>query len=179
MTSWVRLTMSGTLAGWIGLASASASAEVAAPDSAQRTELRERLSTGMARVIGPFGAREVPHPVLDSIGINSADWLAIPRQRPALFTGAGVQPRLAPPPIEWRDIDEVQSGRPMTGRGFTIGLLSGLALSSWVIVLARNTQSEAALGLVGVVIVTPVITSFFGAAIGASHANWHTVYRSQ
>jgi len=77
MTSSVRLAF-GAVATWIGIASAAVAAENAQPDSAERAELRERLgNAGMVRVLGTFGAREVPHPLLDSIGIMSADWLKV------------------------------------------------------------------------------------------------------
>src|SRR3989442_1268657 len=105
----------GAVATWIGIASAAAAAEVAPPDSAERTVLRERLgNAGMVRVLGSFGAREVPHPLLDSMGILSADWLKIPHQRPALITGVGVRQQPTPATIAWRDVAEVQLGRSMT-----------------------------------------------------------------
>ena len=178
MTSSVRMTF-GAVAAWIGIASAAAASEMAPPDSAERTELRERLgNAGMVRVLGQFGAREVPHPLLDSIGILSADWLKIPHQRPALVVGARVPPQRAPAAIVWSDVDEVQLGRSSTGRGLLIGVLSGLVVSSLEVVAVQGSQSEAALGLLGAVIATPIFTGFVGAAIGASHARWRTVYRS-
>ncbi|HTM57543.1 MAG TPA: hypothetical protein VL123_03935 [Candidatus Udaeobacter sp.] len=176
MAASLRLTL-GAVATWLGLASA-ASAEVAAPDSAERAELRERLSgAGMVRVLGTFGAREVPHPLLDSIGIISADWLKVQHQRPALMT-ANATPPAMPPAIAWSDVNEIQAGHSMAVQGLTIGLLSGLVIDMGEIVIASNIHDETALGFVGAVILTPILTSFIGASVGASRGRWHTVYRA-
>ena len=122
-------------------------------------------------------AREVPHPLLDSTGILSADWLKTEHQRPALVIGAGAPLQPAPSAIAWRDVDEVQLGRSMTGRGLLIGFLSGIFLSGLEVAVVQGSRSEAALGLVGAMIATPIFTSFVGAAVGASTGRWHTVYK--
>jgi hypothetical protein len=158
----------------LGLAAPEVAAALDAPDSAALAALRARASAEpMLRVVGTFGAQVIHRPILDSSGVRSADWDFV--GRPAVFVGENAPPRPAQAPIAWSRISEVEVGRTHAARGALIGVLAATMLGI-TLIMANPPKDESGLWIIGLPGTAIAVGSVVGAAIGASHGTWRTVY---
>lgn len=145
------------------------------PDAAQMAALRQQASAApMFRVVGPFGARVIRRPLLDSTGVGSADWA---RGTGALFVAENTPPETVPRTIPWSEISQVQTGRTHAGRGALIGALCAtfIDVTLFLVSIDKRGQIEWSPALsvaTGIIAAGP----FVGAAIGASHGSWRNAY---
>ena len=154
--------------------------ESAAPDSAQRAALQERIGRlDQVRILGPAGATLLREPVVREIGLHMRGPWKPPRA--ALFVSADAP--VPPRPVEfvpWSAIEGVQVHRSATSSGALTGAVIGGAVVGLTLLtchrqVSDNWEDSAGWITAGSAMVV-VGTTLTGLLIGSFGEEWATVW---
>jgi hypothetical protein len=160
----------------IALAAPDASRAAAPPDSAQLTELRERLKLEtLVRVRGPGGPTKLSQPIAEAWGVRRAT----PGQvtRTAVFETADAKRPPAPPDsISWSRIEGIEIGHRRPGEGILVGALIGGLLVPAILTHVFCVDCEGGWNQGEAIVVGAGLGAASGAFLGYNSVKWVPVY---